>query len=150
MAAVTVTLAQDTPVTVYVFSVPSPETPGGFIDKRSESLSERREESAQDLKKALSDKKRVKIVDDPKEARIRVEVAWRSSPPSTFNILKPGGDLEIAVRARLVVGEYSLHIVGKPSPIRPGWRGAAENVARQVDEWIKMNQDRLQSPAPGK
>ena len=136
--------AQNSPVSVYVFSAPSPGESGGFTDRDSEKTFKQRDDSVQDIKKALEGKRNVRVVESAEEARIRVEVASRSS--FGFNpFAANAGEVPIVIQARLTVDDYSLGIVGRPSPlIRPGWKGAAENVARQIEEWIRMNRDRLQ------
>ena len=136
--------AQNTPVAVHVFSAPSPGESGGFTDRDSEKTFKQRDDSVQDIKKALEGKRNVRVVESADEARIKVEVASRSA--FSFNVFSGGGDQPIVIQARLMVGDYSLGIIGRPSPmIRPGWKGAAENVARQIEEWIRMNRDRLTS-----
>jgi hypothetical protein len=140
--------AQNSPVTVYVFATPASNTnPGGFVDRNTEQADrefDQREDSVRNIRKSLEGKKGVKVVDSSKEAQVILEVTWRSASSMKFNPLRPTPDPPLEVQARLSIptSDYSLKIIGRPR-IHVGWRGAAESITHQIEEWVKMNRERL-------
>jgi hypothetical protein len=155
--------AQEKSIPVYVFtSIDAPASAvgtSGFLDPQAEKSAQNAADeetrklgdSLQDIKAALSKKRGIRLVENPEDAVIRLQVESRndfSMNPFSSTYLKNirGSAQTIVLRTRLTVGEYSQEITGKPIPLRaPGWRGAAEHVARQVENWVERNHIKLNS-----
>ena len=132
---------------VYVYSAGTEQT-SGFTDRESEKGKGQRNDSVTDLKKALEGKKNIQVVDDPAEARIKIAVDWRSEGwkgnlKFDFNSLAHNEGHPIMVSAHLMVDDYTLPMIGRPRPRHPGWRGAANDVASQVEDWVQLNEQKL-------
>jgi hypothetical protein len=155
--------AQDKPIPIYVFtSINAPVSPvgnSGFVDPKAEreqkssadKETQKLTDSLKDIKESIAKKKSFRLVESPEEAIIRLEVVGRSdfrinpfSAQYFKDAMRDVSGPDIIIKTRLTASDYSLEITAKPSPIvRPGWRGAAENIARQVEEWVERNRQRL-------
>jgi hypothetical protein len=138
--------AQD--VRIYVFIKADPS---GFVDADSKD----RQDTLTDLRKALSKKKGLSVVDDPKAAGVSVEILGRGfEETGGLNVRSPlelGPDLkpnrEMTIRSRLLVGDYETPIVAQNSPgalFQSGrWQDLAGKLANQIEKWVKDNRSKL-------
>ena len=86
-------------------------------------------DSARDLRQALAGKKKtLRLVDDPQAADVQVIVDGRER-----------GALK-TVYVTLMAGAHEERLVGSDDLL---WQLAADNVAKQVDRWLKFNRVRL-------
>jgi hypothetical protein len=108
-----------------------------------------RQQSVQDLVKALESKKKViLVVEDEDAADVVLDVLGRGvdTPRVVFGVMprpgRPGspvGPVRTAIlRVGFAQGEESLVVTNKnkPNPTPGGWRGAAENIVDQVEKLI--------------
>ena len=129
LSVTALSLAAQEPRTVRVFVFAAAD-PSGFVDAEQKA----REDSALDLRKALDSKRRaIEIVPTRDSADLVLEVLRR-----TKGVL----DDKYRVEVRLTVPktEYHKDFFGADDL---GWRYAANQVADQVDDWLKDNRDRL-------
>lgn len=116
-------------------------------------------DSAKDLKNSLRGKKLVVLTDDPATAEIIVDVLGRfkdyrgethttaTAVSDTTVMAKTTQKKSAVVAAKLVVGEYSLELVGEAGGVGKfgfgAWGDAANQIAKQVDDFIKSNYEQL-------
>ncbi|HEX6739943.1 MAG TPA: hypothetical protein VF310_16815 [Vicinamibacteria bacterium] len=82
-------------------------------------------DSARDLREALADKKKtLRLTDDPQAADVQIIVDSRQ-----------GGPIK-TVYATLITGSHEERLVASDDLF---WTFAAENLAGQVDRWLKFN-----------
>ncbi len=140
------------PARVFVYS--QQQDPSGFVDSGTERISD----SVNDLKEALSTKRRLRLVPTRDEADLVIEVlrsgglAMNSSTTITTNrLLLPGvqsktrQDVQPVLTARLTVPgtSYSKEIgYTKPAGLSM-WKPLANAIAKVVDQWVKDNDQRL-------
>lgn len=130
------------PIRVWVYAQ---QPDGGFVDKDSE----RRADSAKDLKRALEDEDGIELVDDRKRADVLLEVISSAMEATgerigtrvpLFGRVSSESSDEVkdkTVRAVIRVGDYEHEVVGKTDGLR--WRDAANDAAKQVKDWVKDN-----------
>ena len=104
-------------------------------------------DSARDLVGALRNKRSVQIVDDCKNADVRVRVDKRFTRDSGSAIATGSGTVAAAaaveeqvVVATLMVGDYSTEVVGIDWW---SWKSAAGKLAGNIEKWIKENRKQI-------
>ena len=116
-------------------------------------------DSVKDVKNSLRGKKLVVLTDDPATAEVVVEILgrfkdYRGQSYTTATAIndstvtaKTTQKKSAVVAAKLVVGEYSLEVVGEAGGMGKfgigAWGDAANQIAKQVDEFIKENYEQL-------
>ena len=133
---------QDQSVAVYVFTAPAPDRSAGFIDpvtEREDQAARDRADSVADIREALRKKRNIRLVETPEEARLKIEVVGRNDATMRFG----SNYLPFILLTHFTVENYSLPMTGTNFAFHPGWKGAAENLSRQIQEWIDKNRARL-------
>jgi hypothetical protein len=115
-----------------------------------------RRESVKDLSDALAEKKKtIAIVTDEDAADLAIEVRDRSLtvPRVVFGVgarpgQPPGGDAPMrAVVLRVVLiwaGEpFEFRNKNTVAETRPGWKSAADDLAKQIDKWIAERRNEI-------
>ena len=108
-------------------------------------------DSTRDLREALKGKKKTLVlVDDARQADVAVIVEDRGRDVVGTRVRREdwpgGGDVESTVktlktvRATLIAGPYEQALVGTDDIF---WSLAADQLASQVDRWIKTNREHL-------
>lgn len=143
-------VSDDEAVRIFVFTQVNAE---GFVDQPTK----HRQDSVQDLRKALADKRGILVVDNEATADLRVEVLGRAYEPTgtkSTQVLpgaygpqaKTSDDSIPVIRARLTAGTYVLDIDSGTveAPFQSlRWQDKAKNLARQIEKWVKDNRSRL-------
>lgn len=101
-----------------------------------------RRDSVKDLIDKLDESKAVKIVNTESDAWVLLEVLDRETKRET-NLF--GRQNKSYVTVRLTAGSYSTEFVGesKSKGVLTGYGNAAKQIAKQVDEWVTTNRDKL-------
>jgi len=135
----------------------------GFVDKNSRELSD----SVKDVQQQLRKKKNwLALVDSKEQAHIVLEVLARGLVPtgavettSQGYVSEDGkyasGSTKTQERHDYVlttvmrVGKYENQMVGRVSDqyLMGIWKAAADQVADELEDWVKKNYDRLMSPS---
>jgi hypothetical protein len=126
-------------------SVPVFVTSSGAVDGFTDPNKDNRD-TMNDLRQSLKGRKRLEVVDHRDAAVIVLTVLGRDralSMPMGFGIV--GRDVVVKVRFqyRDVDTEMSASALGGTVGSGGAWRTAASKIASQVDEWIKVNRDKL-------
>lgn len=122
--------------------VKSGTTAGGFTDPSKD-----RQDSMNDLVKKLKDSKSVRSVDSEEEAVAILEVLDRETKrESNINTALFGSRQNKSyLTVRLTAGEYSAEFTGESGSkgVLKGYGAAAGKVVKQLEDWVKVNRDRL-------
>jgi hypothetical protein len=116
-------------------------------------------DSIKDLTNSLKGKKLVVLTDDPATAEIVIEVLGRFKDyrGETYSTATAVNDSTATIRttqkksavvaAKLIVGDYSLELIGEAGGIGKfglgAWGDAANQIAKQIEGFIKENNERL-------
>jgi hypothetical protein len=112
----------------------------GFVDPGHEELTD----SIADLKKALAQKKVITLVDERGSADIIAQVVGRGFTGTGTELATQGEPRFAIVRVTLSAGDYTTTIDGhNDGRLLGAWRTAANDAARQIEEWIRDNRDKL-------
>jgi hypothetical protein len=109
-----------------------------------------RQQSVKDLRAAFAKKKKDLVVDDDAErADIDVELMERTTVVPKFRIgLTPpgaGGPARaVHLRVKLTRGDTSMEFTNRNTvyDVMNGWSSAADDVVRQIDQWILLRKGR--------
>jgi hypothetical protein len=146
LASGTATVSE--PIRVYIYAQ---QPAGGFVDEESE----RRADSADDMRRALRKTKGMVLVDDGAEAEVVVEVVSSADEPTgewigtrtrilgRISSERSQEVTEHTVRAVIRVADYEHEVVGQTHSIL--WRDAAKAASKEVRDWLKDNADRVRA-----
>lgn len=124
------------------------QAPQGFVSPASKAI----EDSITDLKKSLAKKRIIGVINNAETADVKLEVMRRAhettgsaSTSVEWGTLKTRADTAAALRVRLIVGDYSEELFAQTTPehIFGAWGAVAGDIAGQVEQWVKMNYDKL-------
>jgi len=120
----------------HVFTEPNP---GGFVDPDLK----QREDSIKDMVKSLSKKEDLAGCRAANGGGCRVEILGRGREETgaelTFGA-ETSKEKKAALRARLVVGEYSTELVAQSDGrILGQWGEVAGKLAKQIEKWVDTN-----------
>lgn len=135
------------PVRVFVGAAPDPS---GFVTQQSKDAVD----SAEDLRGFLKKHRAVRLVASRDEAQVVVEVVGRglqaTGSATASTVTGPFGAVSNAraeqrrvVAARVIVGDRSTDIAGKPCGNCVTWRNAAQSLAGVIAEFIEDNRTRF-------
>lgn len=150
--AAVVTLATEkkvVPVNVYVFTS---QNQSGFTDEDQIG----RDQTVKDLQKQLAKDSEIEIVSSEQSADVSLQVAL-ITVRDTGAVIRYGQNDHPQTVHEIVVGltagAYSSTFVGASSPTRTDlgrwyaidgtWADAANDAAKQIEKWIKLNHDKL-------
>jgi hypothetical protein len=123
-------LSAQAPVTVFVTSAGAVN---GFTDPSKEN-----QDSVKDLRFHLKGRKAIALTDTRDDATIVLVVQNREIAGLKKDILG-GVNSEAIVRVRFITKGYESELKGSSSL----WATAAREVAKQVEDWVKANRDKL-------
>jgi hypothetical protein len=113
---------------------------GGFTDPNKGN-----QDSMKNLTSSLKDKKAVCVVSEREKARIVLEVMSREKAQATYGPLGPARDC--TVRVKFILGDFetemSASAAGGTMASGGAWSKAAGKVAKQVEEWVIANREKL-------
>ena len=114
---------------------------GGFTDPSKD-----RQDSIKDLLKKLKDSRAIRLVESESDAVVVLEVLSRETKRETNAFALLGSRQNKSyLTVRLSAGEYSTEFTadGGSSGLVTGYKKAAGKIAKQLEEWVKANRDKL-------
>jgi thiamine monophosphate synthase len=122
------------PIRLYLFTAPSQ-----FVD---EAYKNRRDTLA-DLRRHLTGKKEVQLVEARGDADATVEVLERAREDADRDTYERNVNARMRVVLSIQAGAYSTELKGDGKPSMTERRSAAKDAGNKVLEWVRENRDRL-------
>ncbi len=148
---------QHPPVPVFLYAEQAEAKPGGFVSPQDQRDAKEMADALKDLRRELSGKKCVALVETPEKAKVVLRFDGRgyegTGASETYHPSQPFArgvttkEIRAAtLRVTLIVGEYKEQFVGVGDPnsdiFRP-WRAPTSHIAKEVVKWIDLNLDKL-------
>ena len=125
----------------------SETTAQGFTDPSKD-----RQDSIKDVEKKVKDSKTLMLVDKGEDAVIVIEVLGRETKREVngWTALSGAAQNKSSLSVRMRVGDFKTEFSGESGSkgMMKGYGAAANKIVKQVEEWVKVNRDKL--PAKSK
>jgi hypothetical protein len=114
----------------------------GFTDPSKD-----RQDSIKDVEKKVKDSKTLMLVDKAEDAVIVIEVLGRETKREVngWTALSGAAQNKSSVSVRMKVADFSTEFSGESGSkgMLKGYGAAASKIVTQVEEWVKVNRDKL-------